>query len=108
MNWLLPDYFPKGSDLSDPTGADLARIAAEVNNRPRKTLAWRRPGDLFHTALTAAQPHAQTATREVGGLPAEVCAGRLSTLAAAHSNNIWEGSNSVCRSLRYWRPPAGR
>ncbi|MGZ6693895.1 MAG: IS30 family transposase [Solirubrobacteraceae bacterium] len=54
MNGLLRDCFPKGSDLSVHTAADLARIAAEVNDRPRKTLAWRRPADLFHTALTAA------------------------------------------------------
>jgi IS30 family transposase len=30
---------------------DLARVAAQVNERPRKTLAWSRPVDLFITAL---------------------------------------------------------
>jgi IS30 family transposase len=54
MNGLLRDYFPKGTDLSVHTAEDLARIAAEVNDRPRKTLAWQRPADLFHTALASA------------------------------------------------------
>jgi transposase, IS30 family len=54
MNGLLRDYFPKGTDLSVHTAEDVVRIAAEVNNRPRKTLAWRRPADLFHTAIATA------------------------------------------------------
>jgi IS30 family transposase len=51
MNGLLRDYFPKGTDLSVHTLEDLARVAAQVNERPRKTLAWSRPVDLFITAL---------------------------------------------------------
>ena len=54
MNGLLRDYFPKGTDLSVHTAEDLARIAAEVNDRPRKTLGWCRPGDLFNTAMATA------------------------------------------------------
>jgi IS30 family transposase len=54
MNGLLRDYFPKGSDLAAVTAADLERVALEVNQRPRKTLGWSRPADLFTTALTAA------------------------------------------------------
>jgi len=54
MNGLLRDYFPKGTDLSVHTAEDLARIAAEVNDRPRKTLGWSRPADLFQTALASA------------------------------------------------------
>ena len=34
--------------------ADLARVAAEVNERPGKTLGWSRPVDLFTTALASA------------------------------------------------------
>ena len=54
MNGLLRDYLPKGTDLSVHTPDDLARIAAEVNDRPRKTLGWSRPADLFTTALASA------------------------------------------------------
>ncbi|HEY2593276.1 MAG TPA: IS30 family transposase [Chloroflexota bacterium] len=51
INGLLRDYFPKGTDLSVHSLEDLARVAAEVNERPRTTLAWSRPIDLFTTAL---------------------------------------------------------
>ena len=54
INGLLRDYFPKGTDLSAHTTEDLARIAAEVNDRPRKTLGWSRPADLFTTAMASA------------------------------------------------------
>jgi transposase, IS30 family len=54
MNGLLRDYFPKGTDLSVHTLQDLAGVAAEVNERPRKTLGWSRPIDLFTTVLQSA------------------------------------------------------
>ena len=54
MNGLLRDYFPKGTDLSVHTAVDVGRIAAEVNDRPRKTLGWGRPAQLFTAAALAA------------------------------------------------------
>ena len=54
MNGLLRDYFPKGTDLSVVTDEDLQQITAEINDRPRKTLDWNRPGDLFNSALADA------------------------------------------------------
>jgi IS30 family transposase len=53
MNGLPRDYFPKGTDLSIHTAEDIGRIAAEVNDRPRKTLGWQRPGELFAAAAVA-------------------------------------------------------
>lgn len=42
-NGLLRQYFPKGSDLSVHTEADLDWVAAELNDRPRKRLAFKKP-----------------------------------------------------------------
>ncbi len=50
-NGLLRQYFPKGSDLSVHSEADLDWVAAELNDRPRKRLGFRKPieqiGDLL-------------------------------------------------------------
>jgi len=46
-NGLLRDYFPKGSDLRVHPAERLGEVAAEVNNRPRKTLGWVTPVGLF-------------------------------------------------------------
>lgn len=54
MNGLLRDYFPQGTDLSIHTTKHIARVAAEVNDRPRKTLGWHRPVDLFNTEIAVA------------------------------------------------------
>ena len=53
VNGLLRDYFPKRTDLSVHTAQEIRRVALEINQRPRKTLDWTRPADLFEHALAA-------------------------------------------------------
>jgi transposase, IS30 family len=46
-NGLLRQYFPKGSDLSVHSEADLDWVAAELNDRPRKRFGFRKPDELI-------------------------------------------------------------
>ena len=50
-NGLLRQYFPKRSDLSHYTQADLDDVAAELNDRPRQTLGWLSPSEALDEAL---------------------------------------------------------
>lgn len=46
-NGLLRQYFPKGTDLSVHSQRTLNDVAWEMNNRPRKPLAWQSPAKVF-------------------------------------------------------------
>ena len=60
-NGLLRQYFPKGTDLSKHSLADLTAVAATLNSRPRKTLGWRTPAEALDDVLRSAQ-HSCVAT----------------------------------------------
>ena len=61
-NGLLRQYFPKGTDLSRYTAGELAAVAATLNSRPRKTLAWRTPAETFDDFVRSTQINQGTVT----------------------------------------------
>ena len=50
-NRLLRQYFPKGMDLSGLSQADLNKVARRLNQRPRKTLGFKTPVDVFSSGV---------------------------------------------------------
>jgi IS30 family transposase len=54
-NGLLRQYLPKSTNLAVHDQAELDRIAAQLNGRPRQTLGWMNPGEKL-TELLASAP----------------------------------------------------
>lgn len=50
-NGLLRQYFPKNTDLRLHSAAHLNAIARRLNNRPRQTLNWMKPSEVFSRAV---------------------------------------------------------
>ncbi len=51
-NGLIRDFFPKGIDFSNVTPAKLARVERLFNDRPRKSLGFRSPQEVFKDATS--------------------------------------------------------
>ena len=59
-NGLLRQYFPKGTDLCMHSADELTAVATALNPRPRKTLGWRTPAEMFDQVLQSVQPGVAT------------------------------------------------
>lgn len=53
-NGLLRQYFPKRTSLADVTQRDLNLVATLLNDRPRKTLGYKTPYEVFSRELSVA------------------------------------------------------
>lgn len=47
MNGLIRQYIPKKTDLAQISQHDLCHVTQKLNTRPRKTLGWKTPLELF-------------------------------------------------------------
>jgi IS30 family transposase len=54
-NGLLRQYLPKNKSLENLTKKELAKIIKKINNRPRKSLAYRTPREVFFKLPLALQ-----------------------------------------------------
>jgi IS30 family transposase len=50
-NGLLRQYFPRTADLSAYTQSQLNAVARQLNGRPRQTLGWMKPSQVFGRAV---------------------------------------------------------
>jgi IS30 family transposase len=52
-NGLLRQYFPKKTDLSGYSQADLNKVALSLNQRPRKTLGFETPASKLQASVAS-------------------------------------------------------
>jgi len=53
-NGLVRQYFPKGTDFSKITQREVKAVERRLNNRPRKTLGFQTPNEVFFNSLPVA------------------------------------------------------
>jgi IS30 family transposase len=52
-NLLLRQYFPRGTDLSDFSQAQLDHVSLRLNQRPRKTLGFETPESKLQVSVAS-------------------------------------------------------
>ncbi|TAL40952.1 MAG: IS30 family transposase [Salinibacterium sp.] len=52
-NGLLRQYFPKGTEISSYSQAQLNAVARKLNQRPRKTLGYQTPAEIFNLTVAS-------------------------------------------------------
>ena len=52
-NLLLRQYFPRGTDLSPISQAQLDQVSLRLNQRPRKTLAFQTPANRLQASVAS-------------------------------------------------------
>ena len=50
-NGLIRDFFPKGTDFSTIANAEVAKVERLLNARPRKSLGFRSPQEVFDSLV---------------------------------------------------------
>jgi hypothetical protein len=108
-NGLLRQYFPKGTDFSTLTEAELDAVADELNGRPRKRLGFANPTDQLTELLLQRPPESAAPLTAQSPLGAEspgcptLSAPRYSpTFALLH------GKSEIiifCRANIHWTRP---
>ena len=53
LNGLLRQYFPRSANLTTFSDQAIRSAAAELNRRPRRTLAWRSPEEVFNEGVAS-------------------------------------------------------
>ena len=53
-NGIIRQYFPKGTSFKDIPNKELALVVKKLNHRPRKSLNYQTPYEVFYIAIRVA------------------------------------------------------